>query len=95
MEARILSRGSLQLCLWYCVRASFKCDYQEDDVTRSGAPQPSEMTREKLLRLARIFGPSSTAAKALSDMDRIEAEGDHALCMMQRDGYVVIRVEVR
>jgi hypothetical protein len=50
------------------------------------------MTREKLLRIAGIIGPSSAAAEALSDMDRIEAEGDYALCVKQGSRLVVIRV---
>jgi hypothetical protein len=52
----------------------------------------TEMTREKLLRIARIIGPESAAAAALQDMDRIEAEGDYALCVKQGSRLVVIRV---
>ena len=55
--------------------------------------QTSEMPRDKLLRIARIIGPSSAASKALSDMDRIEAEGDYALCVRQGTQLVVIRVQ--
>jgi hypothetical protein len=53
-----------------------------------------EMTRDHLLRVAHIIGPSSAAAAALADMDRIEAEGDFALCVRQGTQLVVIRVEL-
>jgi hypothetical protein len=53
---------------------------------------PEEMTRDGLLRIARIIGSSSAASKALADMDQIEAEGDHALCVREGPCLVVIRV---
>ena len=55
--------------------------------------QTTEMTREKLLSIARIIGPSSAAGAALAGMDRIEAEGDYALCVRQGSQLVVIRVQ--
>ncbi len=55
--------------------------------------QTTEVTRENLLHIARIVGPSSAAAAALADMDRIDAEGDHGLCVRQGSRLVVIRVE--
>jgi hypothetical protein len=51
-----------------------------------------EITRENLLRIARIVGPSSAATAALADMDRIEAEGDFAVCVRQGKQLVVIRI---
>jgi hypothetical protein len=56
------------------------------------AGERTEMTRNELLRIAQIIGPSSAAAAALADMDRIKAEGDHALCVRQGSQLVVIRV---
>lgn len=53
----------------------------------------AEMTREKLLQIARIIGPQSAVAAALADMDRIEAEGDYALCLRQGSRLVIIRVQ--
>ncbi len=61
----------------------------------SDPPQTTEMTREHLLRIARIIGPSSAAAAALADMDRIGADGDHSLCVRQGSRLVVIRAEAQ
>ena len=68
-------------------------EFMSDDKSKTTKFPLREMTREKLLRIAAIIGASSAAAACLADMDRIEAEGDHALCLRQGSQLVVIRVQ--